>query len=169
MGQIIKAGDPSAYGFVLTDTITNGELAVWDPTATATSSGQTAANGAARPLSAGIGDNGAYFIGVFEGQAPIASNIDNANPQSPVPKILVRRTGIFPFKTTASQTYTHGTAVYAAASGDNLTITTTSSSNTLVGYVYLPDGASVTGNTGVTVNVEITNNTTYTSNSLLNA
>lgn len=167
MGQFIKAGNPEAYAWKTGDTILNGTLAVWDPTATAVN--QSIAGGAARPLSVGIGSSGAYLLGVFEGQQPASSNIDNSNPQSPFTKILVRRAGIFPFKTTTSETYVHGTAVYAAAAGDNLTITTVSGGNTLIGYVNQPDGSTVTGASGVSVNVELNNNLTYTSNSILSA
>ena len=167
MGQFTKPGNPQAYAFKSGDTIVNGGFAVWDPTATAV--GQTVAHGAVRPLSAGIGSSGAYLLGVFNDSNPATSNIDNGNPQYPFQKVLVDRAGIFPFKTTASETYTHGTAVYAAAAGDNLTITTSSSSNTLVGYVNLPDGSSVTGATGVTVPVEFNANTTYVTTALLSA
>ena len=167
MGQYSKPGNPQAYAFKTGDTIVNGAFAVWDPTATAV--GQTVAHGAVRPLSAGIGSSGAFLLGVFNDSNPTTSNLDNGNPQYPYQKVLVDRAGIFPFKSTNSETYVHGTAVYAAAAGDNLTITTSSSSNTLVGYVNLPDGSSVTGAAGVNVNVEFNANTTYETNSLLSA
>ena len=168
MGQFIKAGNPQAYGVVKTDTITNGALAVFDPTATATAAGQTVAGGAARPISA-IGSSGAFLLGVFQGQYPSSSNIDNSNPQAPLGLVLVQRAGIFPFLTTPSETYVHGTAVYAVTGGGGLTITTSGGGNTLVGYVNQPDGSTVTGAAGVSVQVEINNNTTYSTNALRSA
>ncbi len=54
----------------------NQSFAVWDPTATADSTGQTVAGGAARPIG-NIGASGAFFLGVFQGQNPLSSPIDN--------------------------------------------------------------------------------------------
>ena len=166
MGQITKAGNPQAYGYISTDVIPNGAFACWDPTAQAT--GQSAAGGAARPISA-IGSSGAWFLGVFQGQVPIASNIDNSAPQALSYKILVQRAGIFPFLTTAGETYVHGTPLYAVTGGGGLTVTNSGSGNTAVGFANLPDGSTLTGATGVTVPVEIINNGTYSTNALLSA
>ena len=165
MGQFKRPGDPQAYGFVSTDTNVNGGLMVWDPTATAT--GAAGAYGAARPLPAGIGSSGAFFLGVAQFQYPLSSPIDNNNPQALTYRGAVRRSGIFPMKTTASETYVHGTALYATAGGDGLTVTTVSSGNTLVGYANVPDGSQVVGATGVTVDLELSQNLTYSSNSIL--
>lgn len=167
MGQFKKPGNPQAYAFKTGDTILNGQAAVWDPTATA--AGQTVAGGAVRPLPAGIGSSGAFFLGIFEGQNPPSSPIDNNNPQPPVTKILVRRAGVFPMKTTASETYVHGTAVYMTSGGDGQTITTVSGGNTLVGYINQPDGSTITGAAGVLIDVEINPNTTLGTTSLLSA
>ena len=169
MGQFSKAGNPQGYGYVLTDTIKNGQLAVFDPTATATSVPAAGAYGAARPLPAGGGSAGMWFLGVFQDTLPISSNIDNNAPESPQPFATVQREGIFPFKTTASETYVHGTEAYASTGGDGLTITNVSSGNIAVGFVNLRDGSQVTGAAGVSVMVELTNNTTLGSNSILSA
>lgn len=167
MGQFSKAGNPQGYAYKTGDTITNGQLAVWDPTVTGSQA--SGAYGAARPLPSGIGSSGAWFLGVFQDTQPISSNLDNNNPLSPQPKVLVQREGIFPFKTTNSETYVHGTAVYATAGGDGLTITTVSGGNTLVGFANLPDGSQVTGAAGVLLQVELTGNITLGSNAILSA
>ena len=84
------------------------------------------------------------------------------------PDILVQREGIFAFKTTNAETYVHGTKVYAALGGDNLTVTTSSSgSAVLVGFVDLPQGDTVTGAAGQLIEIELSGNTTLGSNSIL--
>lgn len=167
MGQLQRPGNPQAYGYPAADVIVNGSFAVWDPTATA--KGAAGAYGAARPLSAGIGSSGAFFLGVWQGQQPPSSNIDNNNPLEPFLQVLVQRAGLFSFKTTNAETYVHATPVYARAAGDDLTVTTDSSGNTLVGYVNLPDGSQVTGATGVTIQIELNQNITKQTNALLSA
>ena len=171
MGQLKKPGNPQAYGYVAADTILNGAFACWDPTATAYT--QTGANGAARPLHAGIGSSGAFFLGVFQATQPIASGIDNAAPLAPPTRLTVQREGIFPFLTTPSETYVHGTVVYAPNAGDangqDFFITTVSSGNTKIGYINLPGGESVTGAAGLTIDVELTPDTTKQSAGILSA
>lgn len=67
---------------------------------------------------------------------------------------LVAVSGIFSFKTTASETYNDGTALYIGA--DAQTVTTVSTTNTLVGYAKLrPGGSAVTGAAGVSIDVLI--------------
>lgn len=167
MGQLSKPGNPQAYGYVAADTILNGAFACWDPTVAAY--GQTLVGGAARPLHVGIGNAGAYLLGVFQDQQPIASGIDNAAPLAPATRLTVQREGVFPFNTTPSETYVHGTKVYAANAGDDFTITTVSGGGTLVGFINLPGGETVTGAAGLQIMVELAQNTTLQSNAILSA
>lgn len=169
MSILQRPGNPQGYGFVLTDTIPTNAFCVWDPTATATSNGAAFTGGAMRPLNPAIASSGAFFLGVTQGQYPLSSPIDNGNPLEPLQAIIVQREGIFSFKTTNSETYVHGTKVYAAAAGDNLTVTTVSSANTLVGYVNLPDGSVITGAAGQLVPIELNADTTKGSNAILSA
>jgi len=146
MGQFSKAGNPQAYVFDPTDTIAAGALVRWN-TGTKKVTGLAAAA------------NFAAFIGVSEFQVPQSSPIDNTvagNVSGQSNMGLVRREGIFPFLTTAAESYVHGDAVKRGAS--DLIIALDGGANQIVGYVNLPDGSTVTGATGVSVPVEIKSN-----------
>jgi hypothetical protein len=62
--------------------------------------------------------------------------------------------GVYKFKTTASESYTHDALVNVGA--DSQTVTMTAGSYP-VGRVYNPEGTTITGASGVTVNVRIFN------------
>lgn len=144
MGQFSKAGNPQAYLFDPTDTIPAGALVRWN---TVTGKVTTLAASA----------NFAAFIGVSEFQVPQSSPIDNTaagNVSGNTNMGLVRREGIFPFKTTAAQTYVHGDSVKRGA--DDLTVSV--SGTEVIGYVNLPNGSTITGAAGVTVPIEIKSN-----------
>lgn len=92
----------------------------------------------------------ATLAGVALAPSKISSNIDLST--APAEKtVMVGWDVVAFFKTTAAETYYHGTPVYIGA--DAQTITTVAGSN-MIGRVVLPAGvSSVAGATGVTVDV----------------
>lgn len=145
MGQIKKPGNPQSYVYDPAIAIANGSLVRWD-TVTKKQA----------PLAASA--NFASFIGVAEFQNPQSSPIDNSggNVSGLTYMGLVRRAGIFPFKTTAAENYVHGDAVKRGA--DDLTIALDGGAAEIIGYVNLPDGSTVVGAAGVNVDIEIKSN-----------
>lgn len=136
-----KPGDPQVYAVDPADTIEMGDLVRWN-TVTAKATRLAAAA------------NAAAFLGVAEGQIPVASNIDNAVGLEN--KMRVRQSGIFLFKTTAAESYAHGDAVTIGA--DNQTILKTATAGEIIGYINRPDGTTLTGAAGVRVEVQIKRN-----------
>lgn len=146
MGQFLKAGNPQSYRFDPAVTFANGCFVK-----------SAAAPLVIAPMAAAA--DFATFMGVAEFQNPQSSPIDNTvagNVSGQRYMGLVRREGIFPFLTTASEVYTHGLAIKMGAT--NLTIALDGGANQIIGYVNLPDGSTVTGATGVTVPIEIKSN-----------
>jgi len=122
-----------------TGTISLGDLVRWN----------TSTKKAERLAAVG---NASSLLGVAEGRIPIASGIDNApNLEN---QLTVRKKGIFSFKTTAAEVYSHGDAVKRGA--DDQTVSKATVGTDQVGYVDLPDGVDVTGAAGVEVTVLIT-------------
>jgi len=97
----------------------------------------------------------ALFCGVAQGVAPTpTSNIDNATGK--IDSVNVAHSGVFSFKTTNSESYSHGTAVKCGADAQTVTTSGASASN-CVGYVWRPnESAALTGAAGVTVDVLLT-------------
>ena len=127
MGSFKRPSAPTTCKVTSTDVIANGDLLKWD---TGTGTAKRLVNEA----------DYASFIGVAEGQIPIASNIDNVTGLEN--SILVREDGVFLFKTTSGETYVHGIAVTMGA--DNQTVSLDGSSH-IIGYVFLPDGSTIVG------------------------
>ena len=102
------------------------------------------------PLTAGAE---ALFVGVAESVAPTpVSNIDNTTGL--VSTVRVRTCGVFAFKTTAGQTYSHGDAVKMGA--DAQTVSNASVTTAYMGYVWRPEAtATLTGAAGTSVDVAI--------------
>lgn len=94
--------------------------------------------------------NYATGLGVALQPSVASSNLDNSS--APAEKaVMVGWDVVASLKTTAAETYYHGTAVYMGA--DAQTITTVAGSNQ-VGSVVLPSGvASVTGASGLLIGV----------------
>lgn len=146
MGQILKAGNPQAYKFDPTDTIANGALVRWNIATKQVTNLAASANFAA-------------FIGVAEFQQPLSSPIDNTvagNVSGLLNMGLVRREGVFPFKTTVGESYVHGDALKRGA--NDLTVALDGGAAEVIGFVNLPDGSIILGAVGVTVPIEIKSN-----------
>lgn len=146
MGQFLKAGNPQAYVFDPTGTISAGSLVRWN---TGTKKVEMLAAAA----------NFASFIGIAEFQVPASSPIDNTvagNVSGQTNMGLVRREGVFPMLTTAAEAYVHGAAVKRGA--NDLTIALDGGAGQVIGYVNLPNGSTVTGAAGVSVPIEINSN-----------
>lgn len=154
MGQFKRAGNPQAYVYDPADTIANGSLVRWN-------------TGTAKITNLAAAANFAAFVGVAEFQQPQSSPIDNSggNVSGTNNMGLVRRAGIFPFKTTVAENYVHGAPVKRGA--DDLTIALDGGANQIIGYVNLPDGSTVVGAVGVQVDIEIKPN--FGSTTLLSA
>jgi hypothetical protein len=97
----------------------------------------------------------ATLLGAALGASAVNSNIDNSVANLALPDVNIGFAGIFQMKTTASDSYNNGSAVYAGA--DAQTVTSTAGMATSpVGVVRLaPRGSAITGATGVTVPVLI--------------
>jgi hypothetical protein len=136
-----KPGDPQVYVTDPAGTIEMGDLVKWN-------------TGTSMVDRLGAAADAAAFLGVAEGQIPVASNIDNATGLEN--KIRVRQSGIFLFKTTAAESYVHGDAVTIGA--DNQTILKTATPAEVIGYINLPDGNTVVGAAGLRIEVQIKRN-----------
>ncbi len=136
-------GPVTVYSCSASATLNPGDLAGWD-------TGNFIAK-----LLANAGDY-ANFLGVFLGQIPIASNIDNVTGLENT--IEVQGQGIFNMNSTGGDTYTHGLSVKMGA--DNQTVTLDGGSNQVIGYVYLPQGGAtgIVGGSGVLVPIRIKRN-----------
>jgi hypothetical protein len=136
MGQFIRPSAPATYAVDPAGPVTNGDLLMF-------------AAGKALRMSADT--DYASFIGVAEGQIPLASNVDNA--QGLEKNILVREDDVFGFNTTNSESYTHGVALKMGT--DAQTVMLDGGASRVIGYVFLPDGTTVTGAAGVKVPVRL--------------
>lgn len=140
MGEYLRETDPVGYKVdpTATPTIADGSLIAW--------------NASTSVVALMVAGTGANCIGVAEGQIPIASNIDNVTGLETILK--VRAHGEFKFLTTAGDTYKHGEAVETGTSALIIKKGTPTAANK-VGIVWLPDGSSVSGGTGVSVTIKI--------------
>lgn len=100
-----------------------------------------------------VDGSAALYCGMALQPSAINSNIDLSTAPA-IKSVMVAGKGcVANFKTTASETYYPGTAVYVGADAQTIT-TVDPGSGKIVGRVILPTGvASVTGATGVNVPV----------------
>ena len=99
---------------------------------------------------------GKMFLGVSEDSEPFdrSSDIRGAiGLQVQRDEIRVYQRGVWKFKTTSGETYRHRTPV--AMGADTQTVTTVIAGNTVVGYVWQPDGDSVSGAAGTDIEVQL--------------
>lgn len=117
--------------------ISQGDLCWWDNTAKL-----------AKRVTADA--DAATLLGVALQPSVVSSNLDNSSAPAEI-AVQFEALAVHSFKTTAAETYTTGVKLYVGA--DAQTVTTVAGSNA-VGVVQLPANvASVTGATGVNVNV----------------
>lgn len=102
-----------------------------------------------------IDANATKFAGVAQDSAFISLYVDQATGLAVKEyrgsgEVLIGQ--IHFFKTTAAEVYSHGNAVYVGADAQTVT-KVDPGSGIIVGYAWLENGGTVTGATGVTVNV----------------
>jgi hypothetical protein len=117
-------------------TINLGDMLMWD-------------SGALTPVT--VDTDASKFVGICEGQVPISSNIDNVTGLEN--QVRVNDNGVFLMNTTNGDTLSHGDAVVIGATAQTVVKDTTDAK--IVGYVWLPDGTSITGDPGVRCPIRI--------------
>jgi hypothetical protein len=136
-----------SYKIYTSSGINQGDMMQWDPNARVATNALLA--------------SGSIFLGVSDDCNPMAGLGTASNPLT-LGAARIKSSGIFVFKTTSGETYVHRTPVYQGA--DQQTISTVGSTR-MIGRVHLPDGSSVTGAAGTSVNVNVMGD--LTNNSLL--
>ena len=94
------------------------------------------------------------FLGVAGDADPASSNIDT-DAMRVNRKVKVNRQGIFRFKTTPGDTYVHRTPCVVGADEQTVKAFTNEFPMEVICFAHLPDGSTVTGATGVEVEVEL--------------
>ena len=137
------AANPNVYRFLrtldgveqfviyTTSGVSTGDMVQWDP--------------GSRVATNNLLASGSIFLGVANDPNP-AAGLGTASQPLNNGSIQVMMQGTFNFKTTTGETYVHNTVVYQGA--DQQTITTNSASRG-IGRVWLPQGTSITGASGV--------------------
>ncbi len=127
-------GPVTNYAVDPTDTINMGDIMAWD-----------ASNKVAIVMAADT--DFAHFIGIANGNVPAAPGVDNSMQANSANTVEVAGEGIFNMKSTDGETYAHGIAL--AMGADAQTVRLDNSDNRIIGYVYLPEGGTITGGAGV--------------------
>lgn len=136
--QVRAKGDSLPYP-ILSDgngDINGGDMVYW-------------VSGSAAIKAVGSDANAATFAGI----AKDTSFLNITGTKKYLSQLEVLSGGVFSLKTTAAETYNHGTALYAGA--DAQTVTTVAGTN-IIGYVWFrPGQTTVTGAAGVNIDVLI--------------